>query len=99
MISSSSSSFTLPFLMADKSLYLPVANFHKYITTSTDVIHSFCLPHFHIKLDSIPGVLNAHYFLPLTTGYFFGQCSELCGIDHSFMPINVVIVNYNNYLN
>lgn len=88
----------LPFLTADTSLYLPQAYAHYYITTSSDVIHSFCLPHFHIKLDSVPGVLNGGYFVPLLSGYFYGQCSELCGVDHSFMPINLIVTTYSNYL-
>src|SRR6201984_1322317 len=62
-------------------------------TTGADVIHSFAVPAFGIKIDAIPGRLNETWFKATKVGMFYGQCSELCGKDHAFMPIAVRVVN------
>jgi cytochrome c oxidase subunit II len=61
--------------------------------TGADVIHSFAVPAFGIKIDAIPGRLNETWFKATKTGMFYGQCSELCGRDHAFMPIAVRVVS------
>ena len=58
-----------------------------------DVIHAFAVPAFGIKIDAIPGRLNETWFKATKTGMFYGQCSELCGKDHAFMPIAVRVVS------
>jgi len=62
-------------------------------TTGADVIHSFAVPAFGIKIDAIPGRLNETWFKATKVGMFYGQCSELCGKDHAFMPIAVRVVS------
>ncbi len=61
-------------------------------TTGADVIHSFAMPSFGIKIDAVPGRLNETWFKATKTGMFYGQCSELCGKDHAFMPIAIRVV-------
>ena len=61
--------------------------------TGADVIHSFAVPAFGIKIDAIPGRLNETWFKATKTGMFYGQCSERCGKDHAFMPISVRVVS------
>jgi cytochrome c oxidase subunit II len=63
------------------------------ITTGADVIHSFSLPSFGIKIDAIPGRINETWFNATREGVYYGQCSELCGKDHAFMPIAVRVVS------
>jgi cytochrome c oxidase subunit 2 len=67
------------------------------LTTGGDVIHNFALPSFGLKVDSIPGRLNEAWFRATETGTFFGQCSELCGINHAYMPITVEVVTQEEY--
>ena len=64
----------------------------KFIVTADDVIHSFAVPAFWIKLDAVPGRLNETWFKVDRPGVYFGQCSELCGARHGFMPIAVEVV-------
>lgn len=59
------------------------------ITTSADVIHAWALPSMGIKIDSVPGRLNIINLKPLVAGVFYGQCSEICGVNHAFIPIVV----------
>jgi cytochrome c oxidase subunit II len=63
------------------------------LVTGADVIHSFAVPSFGIKIDAVPGRINDTWFKATMTGVFHGQCSELCGKDHSFMPITVRVVD------
>ena len=67
------------------------------LTTGADVIHSFAVPAFGIKIDAIPGRINETWFKAEREGIFYGQCSELCGKDHAFMPITVRVVNDKDY--
>ena len=63
------------------------------LTTGSDVIHAFAVPAFGIKIDAIPGRINETWFKAEREGKYYGQCSELCGKDHAFMPIAVRVVN------
>jgi cytochrome c oxidase subunit 2 len=66
-------------------------------TTAADVIHSFAIPSFGIKIDAIPGRLNETWFKATKQGKYYGQCSELCGKDHAFMPVVVRVVSDEEY--
>ncbi len=79
-------------LATDNRVVLPVGVPIRLITTSNDVIHSWAVPAFWIKLDAVPGRLNETSFLIEKPGLYFGQCSELCGARHGFMPIAVEAV-------
>jgi cytochrome c oxidase subunit 2 len=80
-------------LGVDNELVVPVNKVVRVLVTGADVIHSFAVPAFGIKIDAIPGRLNETWFKATKTGMFYGQCSELCGRDHAFMPIAVRVVS------
>ncbi|SDT15531.1 cytochrome c oxidase subunit II [Bradyrhizobium canariense] len=80
-------------LGVDNEVVVPVNKVIRVQVTGADVIHSFAVPAFGIKIDAIPGRLNETWFKATTTGMFYGQCSELCGKDHAFMPIAVRVVS------
>jgi cytochrome c oxidase subunit 2 len=80
-------------LGVDNEMVVPVNKVVRIQTTGADVIHSFAVPAFGIKIDAIPGRLNETWFKATKLGMFYGQCSELCGKDHAFMPIAVRVVN------
>jgi cytochrome c oxidase subunit II len=80
-------------LGVDNEMVVPVNKVIRVQTTGADVIHSFAVPAFGIKIDAIPGRLNETWFKATKVGMFYGQCSELCGKDHAFMPIAVRVVN------
>jgi cytochrome c oxidase subunit 2 len=83
-----------PYLLATKApMVVPVGQVVKVEVTAEDVIHSFSVPAFGIKIDAIPGRLNETWFKADRTGVFYGQCSQLCGINHSYMPIEVHVVS------
>lgn len=79
----------LRLLEVDHKLILPTEVTTRMMVTSTDVIHSFACPSLGIKVDAIPGRLNQGYIFSEKVGSFYGQCSEICGSDHSFMPIAI----------
>lgn len=79
-------------LAVDNRVVLPVGVPIRLVTTATDVIHSWAIPAFWIKLDAVPGRLNETTFTIEKPGLYFGQCSELCGARHAFMPIAVEAV-------
>ena len=81
-----------PLLATDNRIVLPVGVPIKLLTTSADVIHAWAMPAFWIKLDAIPGKINETSFTIQKPGVYFGQCSELCGSRHGYMPITVVAV-------
>nr|YP_009234187.1 cytochrome c oxidase subunit II [Aegista aubryana]AMB49886.1 cytochrome c oxidase subunit II [Aegista aubryana] len=85
-------------LEVDHRVTLPVNINTSVITTSADVIHAWALPALGIKMDSVPGRLNMMNINPLISGIFYGQCSEICGANHAFMPICVETVPCNNFL-
>ncbi len=80
-------------LGVDNEMVVPVNKVIRVQTTGADVIHSFAVPAFGIKIDAIPGRLNETWFKAEKTGMYYGQCSELCGKDHAFMPIAVRVVS------
>ena len=80
-------------LTVDNEMVVPVNKVVHVLVTGADVIHSFTVPSFGIRIDAIPGRLNETWFKATTEGMFYGQCSELCGKDHSFMPIAVHVVS------
>src|SRR6185437_1891948 len=80
-------------LGVDNEMVVPVNKIIRIETTGADVIHSFAVPAFGIKIDAIPGRLNETWFKATKTGMYYGQCSELCGKDHAFMPIAVRVVS------
>jgi cytochrome c oxidase subunit II len=84
-------------LGVDHALVVPANKVIRVQTTGADVIHSFAMPAFGIKIDAIPGRLNETWFTATKLGVFYGQCSELCGKDHAFMPIVVKVVNDQDY--
>ena len=79
-------------LGVDNEMVVPVNKVIRVQTTGADVIHSFAVPSFGIKIDAIPGRLNETWFKATKVGMYYGQCSELCGKDHAFMPIAVRVV-------
>jgi cytochrome c oxidase subunit 2 len=83
----------LRLLETDTSLQIPTEKRLRLIITSHDVIHSFAVPSLGIKLDAVPGRLNQISFIVKRAGVFYGQCSEICGVDHGFMPIKVIAYN------
>ena len=84
----------IPYLLeADNQMVLPVNAVVHIETTATDVIHSWTVPAFGVKIDAIPGRLNNGWFRVNKVGTYYGQCSELCGKDHAFMPIEVKVVS------
>jgi cytochrome c oxidase subunit 2 len=82
-------------LAADNELVVPVNKVVRVLVTADPigVIHAFAVPSFGIKIDAIPGRLNETWFKATREGMYYGQCSELCGKDHAFMPIAVRVVN------
>lgn len=86
-------------LDVDNRCILPTSYPIRILTTSIDVIHAWTIPSLGIKIDSTPGRLNHIITTILRPGIFFGQCSEICGINHSFIPIVLETTNFNNFKN
>ncbi len=84
-------------LAVDNAVYVPVNKVIKVMITANDVLHAWALPSFGVKRDAIPGRINETWFKADRTGTFYGQCSELCGIKHAFMPITVNVVSLDEY--
>lgn len=80
-------------LAVDNEMVVPVNKVVRVQAIGADVIHSFAVPSFGIKIDAIPGRLNETWFKASREGVYYGQCSELCGRDHAFMPITVRVVS------
>ena len=80
-------------LAVDNEMVVPVNKIVRVQTIGAEVIHSFAVPSFGIRIDAIPGRLNETWFKATREGVYYGQCSELCGKDHAFMPIAVRVVN------
>jgi cytochrome c oxidase subunit 2 len=80
-------------LAVDNEMVVPVNKTVRVITTGADVIHSFAVPSFGIKIDAVPGRINETWFKATREGIYYGQCSELCGKDHAYMPIAVHVVS------
>ncbi|KQT65140.1 MULTISPECIES: cytochrome c oxidase subunit II [unclassified Aureimonas] len=80
-------------LTVDNEMVVPVNTVIRILATSGDVIHSFAIPSMGVKVDAVPGRNNEYWFEATREGMFYGQCSELCGRDHAFMPIGVRVVS------
>jgi cytochrome c oxidase subunit II len=80
-------------LAVDNEMVVPVNKTVRMLVTGFDVIHSFAVPSFGIKIDAVPGRLNETWFKATKEGWYYGQCSELCGKDHAFMPIAIHVVS------
>jgi cytochrome c oxidase subunit 2 len=84
-------------LAVDNEMVVPVGTTVRLLVTGADVIHAFAMPSFGIKIDAVPGRLNETWFKADTEGLYYGQCSELCGKDHAYMPIAVRVVSIEQY--
>ena len=84
-------------LTADSQMVVPVNKVVHVLVTGADVIHSFTVPSFGIRIDAVPGRINDTWFKATVEGTFYGQCSELCGKDHSFMPIMVQVMKQDDF--
>lgn len=89
----------LRLLEVDNVLFLPTHMDIRFLVTSEDVIHSWTVPSFGLKLDAVPGRLNSTILSINRPGIFYGQCSELCGVGHGFMPICVHTISRINFIN
>jgi cytochrome c oxidase subunit II len=87
----------LRLLTVDNEMVVPVNKVVHVLVAGADVIHSFAVPSFGIRMDAIPGRINETWFKATSEGVFYGQCSELCGKDHAFMPIAVRVVNEGDF--
>ena len=85
-------------LDVDNKVIVPVDTHIRLIITGADVIHSWAVPSLGIKIDAVPGRLNQTSILAERTGVFYGQCSEVCGQYHAFMPIVIEAVSVQDYL-
>nr|YP_009509632.1 cytochrome c oxidase subunit II [Curtonida isos]AUN45049.1 cytochrome c oxidase subunit 2 [Curtonida isos] len=83
----------------DNRTVLPMSTQVRVLITAADVIHSWTVPALGVKADAVPGRLNQVSFMLNRPGLFFGQCSEICGANHSFMPIVIESVSVNSFLN
>ncbi len=84
-------------LAVDNEVVVPVGANVRLLVTAADVIHAFAMPAFGVKIDAIPGRLNETWFRAEKEGLYYGQCSELCGKDHAYMPIAVRVVAKDKY--
>ena len=85
-------------LDVDNKVIVPVDTHIRLIVTGADVIHSWAVPSLGVKIDAVPGRLNQTSILAERPGIFYGQCSEICGVGHGFMPIAVEAVSVQDYL-
>ena len=84
-------------LSVDNAAYVPVGKIVELDVVSQDVIHSFSIPSFGVKIDAVPGRLNKSWFKAEQEGVFYGQCSNICGIDHAYMPVEIHVLSENAY--
>ena len=84
-------------LAVDNEVVVPVGKVVKVLITANDVLHAWALPSFGVKRDAVPGRINETWFKAEKVGTYYGQCSELCGIKHAFMPIAVKVVSEEDY--
>jgi|TARA_B110000438_G_scaffold278125_1_gene301338 cytochrome c oxidase subunit 2 len=85
-------------LTVDNEIVVPVNKVVKVLITANDVLHAWALPSFGVKRDAVPGRINETWFKAEKIGTYYGQCSELCGIQHAFMPITVRVVSEEEYI-
>nr|YP_010610671.1 cytochrome c oxidase subunit II [Cirrothauma magna]WAP91426.1 cytochrome c oxidase subunit II [Cirrothauma magna] len=86
-------------LETDHHLIVPMKTNTRMIISSADVIHSWTIPSLGVKVDAVPGRLNQLMIFPSRPGLFYGQCSEICGANHSFMPISLEVINMKTFIN
>lgn len=86
-------------LEVDNRIVIPENTVVRFLITSADVIHSFAVPSFGIKTDAVPGRINETWVKVKERGVYYGQCSELCGVNHGFMPIAVQVVSKEEFAN
>ncbi|QGM47707.1 cytochrome c oxidase subunit II [Methylocystis heyeri] len=84
-------------LSVDNEAVVPVNEVVKLQVTASDVIHSFTIPAFTVRMDAVPGRLNETWFKAEKEGIYYGQCSKICGKDHAFMPIAIRVVSWEKY--
>ena len=84
-------------LTVDNEMVVPVNTMVRVLVTAADVIHAFAMPAFGVKTDAVPGRINEIWFKANKEGLYYGQCSELCGKDHAYMPIAIRVVNDAQY--
>ncbi len=84
-------------LAVDNEVVVPVNATVRLLITASDVIHAFAMPAFGVKVDAVPGRINEGWFKAEKEGLYYGQCSELCGQDHAFMPIAIRVVSEDRY--
>lgn len=84
-------------LAVDNEVVVPVNTMVRVLVTASDVIHAFAMPAFGLKTDAVPGRTNETWFKVEKEGIYYGQCSELCGKDHAFMPIAIRVVSEDQY--
>jgi len=84
-------------LMVDRALILPVNTHIRVLVTAMDVLHSWAIPSFGVKIDAVPGRINQIGLFIKRIGVFYGQCSELCGVNHGFMPIMIKVIMYEDF--
>jgi len=89
----------LRLLEVDNRLILPSETSIRVIVTAADVLHAWTIPSLGVKIDCVPGRLNQTSLYVKRNGVYYGQCSELCGVQHGFMPIVIEVVNINDYIN
>ena len=86
-------------LEVDNRVIIPVNTHIRIIISAADVLHSWAIPSLGVKCDAIPGRLNQTSLFIKREGVYYGQCSEICGINHGFMPIVIEAVSLKNYIN
>jgi cytochrome c oxidase subunit 2 len=88
----------VPYLLAaNNPMVVPVGKVVRVLVTGADVIHAWANPAFGTKIDAVPGKVNQTWFKAEKVGVYYGQCSELCGIDHAFMPTEVDVVSQEDF--
>nr|YP_010610645.1 cytochrome c oxidase subunit II [Cirrothauma murrayi]WAP91400.1 cytochrome c oxidase subunit II [Cirrothauma murrayi] len=85
-------------LETDHHLIIPMKTNTRMIISSADVIHSWTIPSLGVKVDAIPGRLNQLMIYPSRPGVYYGQCSEICGANHSFMPVSLEVINMKTFI-
>jgi cytochrome c oxidase subunit 2 len=88
----------LRLLEVDNRLVVPIQTQVRVLVTGADVLHAFAVPSLSVKIDAVPGRLNQTSFFIKRPGVFYGQCSEICGANHSFMPIVIEAVSLDKYI-
>jgi cytochrome c oxidase subunit 2 len=84
-------------LAVDNEMVVPVGTTVRVLVTASDVLHAFAMPAFGVKVDAVPGRINETWFKAEREGIYYGQCSELCGKDHAYMPIAIRVVAQDQY--